>query len=83
MPAGARVEAHKHSIDVHVRVVSGSMVIIIGEPLDAARARRYLAGDAFVIPADTWHVEWWDEPAVAEARGVGPMQTTRATASLQ
>ena len=78
VPAGARAEAHKHSIDVHVRVLSGSMVIIVGEPLDASRARTYPAGSAFVVPAGAWHVEWWDEATILEAEGIGPMTTTRA-----
>lgn len=77
IPAGARVEAHKHSIDVHVKVLSGSLFIIVGEPLEAARARKYRAGSSFVLPAHAWHVEWWDEPTILEGQGVGPMETIR------
>ena len=77
VPAGARVEAHKHSVDVHVTVVSGSLFMIVGEPLDIARARNYPAGTSVVIPADAWHVEWWDEPTILEGRGFGPMETIR------
>jgi hypothetical protein len=77
IPARARVEAHKHSVDVHVTVLSGSLFIIVGEPLDTARARNYPAGTSFVVPADAWHVEWWDEPTTLEGRGFGPMETIR------
>ena len=77
VPAGARVEAHQHSIPVHVRVLSGSMHIIVDEPLDRTRAQHYAAGTAFVIPAEAWHVEWWDEPTMLEGEGLGPMITTR------
>ena len=77
VPAGARIEAHKHNIDVHARVLSGTMFIIIGEPLQNERARKYPAGSTFVVPADTWHIEWWDDPTVVEGRGFGPMKTTR------
>src|SRR5688500_19898410 len=49
--AGTRVAAHQHSRDVYVKVLSGSMIIIIGEPLESSRAQRFAAGSAFVVPA--------------------------------
>jgi len=73
--AGTRVAAHQHSNDVHVKVLSGSMFIIIGEPLESSRAQRFAAGSGFVVPAHAWHDEWWDEETVLEAEGVGPMET--------
>ena len=76
IPAGARVAAHQHSRDVHVKVLSGSMFIIIGEPLDSSRAQHFTSGNAFVVPAYAWHDEWWDEETVLEAEGVGPTQMT-------
>ena len=75
VPAGAQVAVHRHSKDVHVKVLSGSMFIIIGEPLEPSRARHFTAGSVFVVPANTWHDEWWDEETVMEAEGVGPMET--------
>jgi hypothetical protein len=75
IPAGARVAAHRHSKDVHVKVLSGSMFIIIGEPLESSRAQHFAAGSGFVVPAQAWHDEWWDEETVLEAEGVGPMET--------
>ena len=79
IPAGARVAAHQHSVDVEVKVLSGSMFIIIGEPLESSRARRFAAGSVFVVPAQAWHEEWWDEETVLEADGVGPMETIYRT----
>jgi len=75
IPAGARAAAHRHSKDVHVKVLSGSLFIIIGEPLESSRAQRFAAGSVFVVPADAWHEEWWDDETVLEAEGVGPMET--------
>lgn len=75
IPAGAQVAAHQHSVDVHVKVLSGSMFIIIGEPLESSRAQHFTTGNVFVVPAHTWHDEWWDEETLLEAEGVGPMQT--------
>jgi quercetin dioxygenase-like cupin family protein len=75
IPAGARVAVHQHTKDVQVKVLSGSMFIIIDEPLESSRARRFAAGSVFVVPAHAWHEEWWDEETVLEAEGVGPMDT--------
>ena len=73
--AGTRVATHQHSQDVQVKVLSGSMFIIIGEPLESSRAKRFGAGSGFVVPAHAWHDEWWDEETVIEAEGVGPVET--------
>jgi quercetin dioxygenase-like cupin family protein len=73
--AGTRVAPHQHSKDVQVKVLSGSMFIIIGEPLESSRAQRFAAGNSFVVPAHAWHDEWWDEETVLEAEGVGPVET--------
>jgi len=75
IPAGARLTAHQHSVDVHVKVVSGSMFIIVGEPLDSSRAQHFKAGSVFVVPAHAWHEEWWDAETLLEAEGIGPMET--------
>ena len=75
IPAGARVATHRHTKDVHVKVLSGSIFIIIGEPLEPSRARHFTTGSTFFVPANAWHDEWWDEEAILEAEGVGPMET--------
>jgi hypothetical protein len=75
IPAGARAAAHRHSKDVYVKVLSGSMFIIIGEPLQSSRAQRFAAGRVFVVLAHAWHEEWWDEETILEAEGIGPMET--------
>ena len=75
IPAGSRRAAHRHSIDVQVKVLSGAIFIIIGEPIEPSRAQRFAAGTTFVVPAQAWHEEWWDEETVLEAEGVGPMET--------
>lgn len=75
VPAGTRAAAHQHSQDMHVKVLSGSIFIIIGEPFEPSRAQRFATGSVFIVPAHAWHEEWWDEEAVLEAEGVGPMET--------
>lgn len=75
IPAGSHAAVHRHSNDVHVKVLSGSMFIIIGEPLDRSRVQHFTAGSSFVVPANAWHDEWWDQESLLEAEGVGPMET--------
>ena len=82
IPSGARAAVHRHSQDVHVKVLSGSMFIIIGEPLESSRAQHFATGNVFVVPAHAWHDEWWDQETVLEAEGVGPMETVYKDAQL-
>ncbi len=76
VPGGAHPPVHKHASDVKIKVLSGSMSIILGEPLVSSRVQRLAVGSIFVFPADTWHDEWWDEETVLEVEGVGPLVTT-------
>ena len=66
IPAGSRVAgAHQHSVDVHVKVLSGSMFIILRRAARGLRARNTLRqGGRFVVPAQVWHDEWWDEETI-------------------
>lgn len=75
VPAGSHAAVHRHSKEVHVKVLSGSIFIIIGEPIETSRGQRFTAGNVFVVPAQAWHEEWWEEKTVMEAEGVGPMET--------
>ena len=75
IPAGTRLATHQHSMEVHVKVLGGSMFIIISDPLESSPTQRFAAGSVFVVPARAWHDEWWDEETVVEAEGVGPMET--------
>lgn len=76
LPAGAHPPVHKHASDVKIKVLRGSMFIVLGEPLDSSRAHRLTVGSVFVFPAHAWHDEWWVEETVLEVEGVGPLETT-------
>jgi hypothetical protein len=77
VPAGAHSAGHRHPVDVEVRILRGSIDIVIGEPLDRSRAQRFTAGSSFVVPANAWHEEWWDEESLMEGSGTGPFSTLR------
>jgi beta-lactamase superfamily II metal-dependent hydrolase len=79
-PAGASLSAHRHSVEMRIAVRSGRKFILMGD-LETARVQRFEAGSSLVIPADTWHVEWWETETLEEIQGIGPMLTEQATPS--
>ena len=46
--------------------------------LETAKVQRLDAGATIVIPANTWHVEWWETETVIEAETIAPTGTERA-----
>lgn len=76
----ASVGAHRHSVDLRLTVKSGRQFILMGN-LENAKLQIIEAGATLVIPANTWHVEWWEAETVVEVEGTGPMRTDRASPS--
>ena len=70
VPAGAHIESHRHTTDVHVKVLRGSMYITM-----SGVTHHFTTGKSFTISANTWHAEWWDQDSTMEASGVGPMRS--------
>src|SRR5215813_1860690 len=77
-PAGASLAAHRHSVAMKITVRFGRKFILMGD-LDNARVQRFDAGSTFTIPANTWHVEWWETETLEEVEGIGEMHTERAS----
>ncbi|PYS99705.1 MAG: hypothetical protein DMF63_10295 [Acidobacteria bacterium] len=77
---GAAISAHKHTADMKITVKSGRKFILLGD-LDNAKVQRFEAGSTFVIPANTWHVEWWETETVEEIEMIAPTTTVRAIPS--
>lgn len=78
--AGASLSAHRHSVDQRIKVQSGRKFILMGD-LSTAKVQVFEAGQTLTIPANVWHVEWWEIDTVEEIEGTGPMRTERATPS--
>ena len=68
---------HRHTAAMRIRVLSGRKFILMGNPPERAPVRIVNAGETFISPAGTWHVEWWEEETVEEISGVGPLRTER------
>ena len=73
--SGASAGAHRHSVDMHIKVLKGEKPILMGESLASAKVQTFFEGESFVIPAGYWHVEWWDTLTVEEISYTGPMRT--------
>jgi hypothetical protein len=78
-PATTSLGAHRHTAEMHIRVLEGRQFILMGADLESARVQHFDAGSEFVIPAGMWHVEWFETDTLVEISGVGPMRTERAT----
>jgi len=77
---GAAISAHRHTTDMKITVKSGRKFILMGD-LDTAKVQRFESGSTFVIPANTWHVEWWENETVEEIEMISPTTTVRAIPS--
>lgn len=54
---GMKVMPHSHPVDVHVTVLSGTLLFAEGETFDEKKLREYPAGSFFVEPANTPHFQ--------------------------
>jgi hypothetical protein len=60
---------------MHITVLSGNLVMVMGEPLDSSRAQRYAAGGFLVTPAGMRHLEWFEGETVVHVETEGPIET--------
>jgi len=65
---------------MQIKVVSGRKYIVMGN-LDSSKVQRFDAGSSFVIPANSWHLEWWEEETVEDIKIMAPFKTQMATPS--
>lgn len=72
MPDRYSVPAHTHPKTERVTVLSGTLFIVMGEPLDNKRARSMPAGSYGYWPAGMKHLAWVDGETVIQVHGIGP-----------
>jgi hypothetical protein len=77
---GVCLSAHRHTTDRRITIKSGRLFILMGD-LETARLQRFDAGKTFDLPANTWHVEWWEGEIVADIETTAPSRTERPTAA--
>ena len=76
LPANYRIPAHSHPTDEVVTVLSGTLMVGMGDKLVAASAKPFPAGSLIVAPAKTNHFVLTKQPVVIEVSAMGPLAFT-------
>ena len=74
-PHGLRIPAHWHTRTMHLTVLSGTLVTVMGEPLDTNRAKRLPSGGFDVMPAGMRHMEWFEGATIVQVETEGLIET--------
>jgi quercetin dioxygenase-like cupin family protein len=73
-PAGYHIAPHTHPKTERVTVISGTMLLAMGDNLDRSAAKTLNAGTYAFWPAGMKHTAWFDGPTVIQLHGIGPWQ---------
>jgi mannose-6-phosphate isomerase-like protein (cupin superfamily) len=77
IPADYKVMPHRHPVDEHLTVLSGSLYLAVGEKFDAEKGGKGSpAGSFLVMPAETPHFAWTKEETILQVHGIGPSGIT-------
>lgn len=76
MPAGYKVSPHWHPGDEHVSVLSGQLMLGMGETFDAAKMQAMAAGSFASMPKEMRHYVQAKGPTVIQVHGIGPFGIT-------
>ena len=71
MPAGYWIYPHRHPVDAHIRVVSGTFLVGDGEQLDTSRVRVLGPGRTIELQLGMPHFEGTREATDIEVHGAG------------
>jgi quercetin dioxygenase-like cupin family protein len=73
-PAGYHIAPHTHPKTERVTVISGMMLLAMGENLDRSAAKSLNAGTYGFWPAGMKHIAWFDGETIIQLHGIGPWQ---------
>lgn len=77
IPAGYKVMPHRHPVDEHLTVLSGTLYLAVGEKFDAEKGGKGSpAGSFLVMPAATPHFAWTKEETILQVHAIGPSGIT-------
>ena len=76
MPAGYVIAPHWHPTDEHVTVISGTMLLGMGDHVDRLKAARLRAGGFITAPAKAHHFAVAAGASVVQVHGMGPFEIT-------
>jgi quercetin dioxygenase-like cupin family protein len=73
-PDGYHIPPHTHPKTERVTVISGTLFLATGEPLDRGSANQLPAGSFGYWPAGMKHAAWSEGETIIQLHGVGPWQ---------
>ena len=73
-PDGYHIPPHTHPKTERVTVISGTMLLAMGENLDRSAAKTLTAGTYGFWPAGMKHTAWSEGETVIQLHGIGPWQ---------
>ena len=76
MPPGYLIRPHTHPTDEHVTVLSGVLLLGMGDSVKVAGAARLTAGGFITAPANTAHFAKAQGRTVVQVHGMGPFTIT-------
>ncbi len=76
MPTGYRIPPHFHPTDEHVTVISGTLLVGVGDSLDAAHATVLPAGGFITAGANMHHYAIARGHTVVQVHAMGPFALT-------
>ncbi len=74
-PDGGRIGPHWHTASVHITVLSGTLMLGMGDVFDSTRAQAYGPGSFLVLEGGMHHYEWFRGEVTVHVEGVGPFWT--------
>ncbi|MBV8281820.1 MAG: cupin domain-containing protein, partial [Candidatus Eremiobacteraeota bacterium] len=72
MPDGTRVPPHFHGMTENVNVISGTLLVGIGDTMNVSKMTPLTAGAIVSIPAGLHHYAMSKGATVIEVSGLGP-----------
>ena len=75
VPADYKILPHRHPVDGHATVLSGTLYFGLGEKFDAEKGKAFPAGSFIIVPAETPHFAWTKEETVLQEYAIGPTAT--------
>jgi quercetin dioxygenase-like cupin family protein len=76
VPAGYRVAPHFHPADEHLTVISGELIMALGDRFDESKEHTLPPGAFSIMPKGVHHYAWTRKESEYQIHGVGPWGIT-------
>jgi len=78
LPADYKIMPHSHPADEHVTVLSGAIIVTMGDTFDPAKGKALPVGSYALLPARTNHFAFFKEETIIQLNNMGPWDITYA-----